>query len=214
VVDAFFWQMKCCLQSGSQAVAYLGTDGRPPLPIDLQNRIIDRDSDMDIATFRVTEAEVTAAKRSFVRGPQSTWPPNAANNHDHVYYCGFPGVGREWIGDRALSFSILPMGGYVTSAREDLISIQIEREKMADIGPGKTPENFNFGGISGAPLLARSRINSLEALSPIGVIIKGPNTSDDPDQSIAGFEVVAARPIQFILADGTLDKLRWQSTRL
>jgi hypothetical protein len=47
-----------------------------------------------------------------------------------------------------------------------------------------------------------------------GVIIQGPNPSADVSQSIQGFEMIKARPVQYILPDGRLDKARWETTNV
>jgi hypothetical protein len=209
VVDAFFELATHCLQP----LAFVARHGRPPYLIDIRNRIIDRDPAIDIATFALSIADVVAVGRHLVRGPQSSWPPDLANNGDAVYYCGFPGIEREWVSQSDVSFGFTPMGGYVASAREDRISIQIERATMVDIGPVNMPDNYNFGGMSGAPLFARRLSGTLHVLSPVGVIIQGPNASGDLCNAISGLEIIAARPIQFIAPDGTLDRNRWQTAR-
>jgi hypothetical protein len=42
-----------------------------------------------------------------------------------------------------------------------------------------------------------------------GVIYEGPSTALDPNQAIAGLEVIRARRAHFINSDGTLDRQRW-----
>jgi hypothetical protein len=78
------------------------------------------------------------------------------------------------------------------------------------------PENFNFGGMSGGPpLIAIVQAEIMRTWKPAGVIISGPNPGDAPDQDfIPGFEVIRARPIHFIKADGTLDHDRWDQANI
>ncbi len=81
---------------------------------------------------------------------------------------------------------------------------------MPTLGEGLPPENFNFGGISGGPLVRRSLSSGgIECTALAGVIIQGPNTSSEPGQSISGFELIRCRSSQFIRADGFLDIDRW-----
>ena len=72
------------------------------------------------------------------------------------------------------------------------------------------PENFNFGGISGGPMLSVIEHRGLRTWALAGVIYQGPNTSHNADEAIAGFELIRARRAHFILPDGTLDVARWQ----
>jgi len=48
---------------------------------------------------------------------------------------------------------------------------------------------------------------------PAGVIVQGPNPTGIIGESIAGLEIIKARPIHFIKADGFLDLERWQQSR-
>jgi hypothetical protein len=43
-----------------------------------------------------------------------------------------------------------------------------------------------------------------------GVIFQDPSTSDDPNQAIAGLEIIRARPAHFIMPNGRLDHARWE----
>jgi hypothetical protein len=49
----------------------------------------------------------------------------------------------------------------------------------------------------------------LRSWIPAGVIIQGPNPTNNPAEAIQGFELIKARPIQYILSDGHLDNDRW-----
>ena len=102
------------------------------------------------------------------------------------------------------------MAGIATSAHETSISIQIEREKMMRVlGDEDMPENFDFGGMSGGPVLAIVETGTIRSWKPAGVIIQGPNPSGDPAESILGLEIIRARPVHFINPDGTLDIPCW-----
>jgi hypothetical protein len=105
------------------------------------------------------------------------------------------------------------MGGFATSVHESCISIQIEREKLVSVSGDDLPENYDFRGMSGGPVLEILRTeNGLFWRRPAGVIFQGPNTSDDSEESIPGLEIIRARPVHFINADGTLDIARWDQS--
>jgi hypothetical protein len=186
-----------------------------PLRIPLGDRIIDANADIDIATFRITSDELRYFGKAPLRGNVAKWPPSLAEINGPATYCGFPGVGRR--PDRGgVSFGAAPMAGMVTSAHETLISVQLEREYLVRIlGEDDMPENFNFGGISGGPLIAIVQAEIVRTWKPAGVIISGPNPGDSPDQDfISGFEVIRARPIHFIKPDGMLDLDRWAQANI
>jgi hypothetical protein len=193
----------------------IAAHGKRPLRIPLGDRMIDASAEIDIATFRVSPEEMQYFAKTALRGHVRDWPPRLAEANGPATYCGFPGVGRR--PERGgVSFGAVPMGGIVTSSHETLISIQLEREYLVRmLGDDDMPENFNFGGISGGPLIAIVQAEIMRTWKPAGVIISGPNPGDSPDQDfISGFEVIRARPIHFIKADGTLDHDRWSEANI
>lgn len=210
VVDEFFSDSKI-----PNVHAAIAAHGKRPMRIPLGDRIIDASAKIDIATFRVFANELQYFNRNPLRGHVREWPPRLAEVNGPATYCGFPGVGRRPVaGGR--SFGAVPMGGIVTSSHETMISIQIERaDHVRLLGDDDMPENFNFGGMSGGPLIAIVQAEIMRTWKPAGVIISGPNPGDAPDQDfIPGFEVIRARPIHFIKADGTLDHDRWDQANI
>jgi hypothetical protein len=181
------------------------------LAIHLGDRIIDANHDIDIATLRFSSEEVRQIGRTIVTGYQKTWPPPLPQVERGVTYCGFPGSGRRMLARREISFGCVAAGGVATSVNDISISVQIEREHLFPVlGEGLPPENYDFGGISGGPVLAIVQTPTLRSWMPAGVIIQGPNPANDPTQSIQGFELIKARPIQYVLPNGTLDLARWK----
>ena len=192
--------------------AMIGANGGPALPIHLGDRIIDGNQDIDIATFCVTAEEVERLGRVAVSGFQRSWPPPPARIDHAVTLCGFPGEARRWSGrGRELVFGCTPVGCLVTSARSTCISLQLERDRLTRVlGDGDLRENYDFGGISGGPVLAIVERGVLRGWTPVAVPSEGPNSTADTEQAIQGLEIIRARPLNFINADGTLDLARWQ----
>lgn len=180
------------------------------LPVDLTKRIIDGNSDLDIATYRISREEVESLGYSVMTGYQREWPPVLPTRGSTVGYGGFPGVDRIFTPPRQIDFKSLVATGAATNVHEDCISIQHERDKwVLGFGDALPPENYNYGGISGGPLITLIETNVLRSYIPAGVIFAGPNPSQDEAEAIAGFEVIRVRPIQYIKPDGTLDNDRW-----
>jgi hypothetical protein len=91
----------------------------------------------------------------------------------------------------------------------------IERESLVQVhGDGAFCDNYDFGGISGGPILAIVQTPTIRSWIPAGVIIQGPNPTVDASQSIQGFELVKARPVQYILPDGHLDVAKWEMNNI
>jgi hypothetical protein len=76
------------------------------------------------------------------------------------------------------------------------------------LGSGIPPENFDFRGMSGGPMLGVVE-STLRSWALVGVIYQGPNTSLDPNEAIPGLEIIRARRAHFILPDGQLNRDFW-----
>lgn len=178
---------------------------------DGRNAVIAAHTDIDIATFQITHEEIQAIGKTVLSGYQSAWPPPPPEQDRGIYYAGFPGVERKWLSRNEIQFGVVTGGGVATYVgRTDVVSA-IEREYLIPVfEQGVTPVNFNFGGISGGPMLSVIEHRGLRTWALAGVIYQGPNTSDDPDQAIAGVEIIKARRACFIRPDGSLDVDKWE----
>ena len=179
-------------------------------PFSLGERVIDGNLDLDIATINFTREEIARLGKTSLHGYQENWPPRLCEVEGPVTYSGYPGHARRLLGQREMSWGIFAATGLVTSANEISISIQLDRANLKQIlGTGSFVENYDFGGTSGGPLIAIIQTNHFRFWKPAGVVIQGSNPVFDESQSIEGFELIKARPIDYILADGSLDNERW-----
>jgi hypothetical protein len=191
----------------------IGGDGTSILLDDWDRRVIDLDQSIDIATFAVTESEAKTIGKTVLTGYQRTWPPSPPSVDRGISYCGCPAILTEQMSVQKVSFVAVPAGGVASSVSEKDVSTLMDREHMISVfAKGLPPENFDFGGISGGAMLAIIETpGGIRSWSLAGVIIQGPNTSDDPNQAIAGLEIIKARRAHFIRADGQLDWVLWRS---
>ncbi|MGD0187899.1 MAG: hypothetical protein ABSC25_21990 [Roseiarcus sp.] len=177
--------------------------------LDWDARVIDANTEIDIATFSVTDAEVKTLGKTVLTGYQKTWPPGPPEVNCGIYYCGYPGVGTRYLSATEVVFGAVPGSGIASSVSDKDISTLIEREHLtAALGGGIPPENFDFGGISGGPMITVVQ-SSLRSWALAGVMYQGPNTEADPARAIAGLEIIKARRAHFILPDGCLDVATW-----
>jgi hypothetical protein len=179
--------------------------------INWDKRAIDAHSGIDIATFRIDRAEVQALGKTVLTGFQKTWPPGPPEERCGIYYCGYPGIGTRHPSAREVIFGATPGSGIATSVSDRDVSTLIEREHlMPAMGGGIPPENFDFGGISGGPMLTVIQ-GKLRSWALAGVIYQGPNISKNHEEAIVGLEIIKARRAHFVLPDGKLDTGRWHS---
>jgi len=178
------------------------------LIINLDERLIDLDHQIDIATLRISADEVARLGKTIYTGVGKAWPPDPPTRDRGVLLAGFPGRERLFPTSNAIVFGLFSLGGIATSVSDRDICYQIERSELIDIlGRGLMPENFDMGGISGGPMLTIVEQGGLRLTRLAGVVYSGP----DPIalNKIEGFEVVRARRADFLLPDGKLDRGRW-----
>jgi hypothetical protein len=201
------WKRDCDV--GNVVALQLGLD--LPIDFDGQNAIIAAHEEIDIATFRISEQEIASIGKTVLTGYQRAWPPLLPQQDRGVYFGGFPGVETIRLSRNERSFGASAGGGVASSVSERDVSSLIERSDLVPVlGRGLPPENFNFGGISGGPMLSVIEQIGLRSWCLAGVIHEGPNPSLDAAQAIDGLEIIKARRAHFILPDGTLDVVRWQ----
>jgi hypothetical protein len=179
--------------------------------LDWEQRVIDSDPAIDIATFQINEAEVRHIEKTVLTGAYKRWPPSAPPVNCSVYIAGFPGAGTIYPSQNIVSFGAMAGGGIASSVSEKDVSYQIERNNLMPLfGEGIPPENYDFRGMSGGPMLAVVEW-ALRSWALVGVVYQGPNTSLDANEAIQGLEVIRARRTYFIQPDGSLDRARWST---
>jgi len=208
------WRSHCEIH-GNTKLRLGGRNGNS-VSFDWDARSIDINLGMDIATFAISEREIEQIDRIVYSGFRNGWPPAPPKERQGIIYAGFPAVGTRVMSPHAAQFGVLCGTGLVSSVSELNISSLLERPYLeATLGEGVPPENFDFGGISGAPMLYVTLTQAgLFLNSFAGVIFSGPNTSENAGEAIKGFELIRARRARFIRADGFLDHSTWESLRL
>ncbi len=174
--------------------------------------VIDRNPDMDIATFNIAKTEVAALGKTVLTGYQSCWPPDPPQKDRGIYFSGFAATNTRWHSRSEISFGAVSGGGVATSINSRDVSTQVERAHLIDVmGLGLPPENYDFGGISGGPMLSVIESRGIRTWALAGVIYGGPNICAEEGKSIQGFEVIKARHASFLRPDGTLDLRLWNN---
>jgi hypothetical protein len=206
--------VEACLEdtkSSAFVQCMLGSNGKTSLPFMLGDRLIDAHHDVDIATLHFSAEEIRYTGHDVLRGSYPNWPPPLPQEERGVLYCGFPGKGRRFLKPREISFGCCAMAGLATNCRETSLSILIERENLTQIlGDEPMPQDYDFGGVSGGPVIAIVQSQTMRGWRPAGVVIQGPNPSGLESESITGLEIIRARPIHFIKEDGLIDVARWE----
>jgi hypothetical protein len=171
------------------------------LEFDPEARLISRQDNLDIATFRVTEAEAAHMNKAIVASEPPILEPLVPAVGNFAFFAGFPAQSRRVTskGDfvTAPYFAMPP----ITSVTDHQIACRFEREKMIDLGgQGLPPQGYDIGGVSGGPLLIPTLVRQEDVEGVIwrlaGVIV----------QAAAGelFEQIVAVRSNYIQCDGKI----------
>jgi hypothetical protein len=185
----------------SDAVAMLRT-----AHLDLTRALIDRDSDLDLATFHVTE-EQAAESRARVLDCRGIWPLPMPRPGAAITFAGFPEDFRQECYPTRTEFRA---ASYATRV-EDLT----DRGITAIYNPARgdhrllaaaefTDVGANWSGCSGGPVLVHFEREGLHRWHAVGVIVHGPG--GDPEGVPNDIDQFVFRRIDFVNVDGTLKK--------
>lgn len=160
-------------------------------PIDLERDLIAMGRHFDIATFQVSERTIAKLGKQ----PMTAWPPRTPQVGKGVVYAGFPGMVRERIAPREFSFGLVSGATVADSVSETRIITVVNQGDLQDpLGHGLPPSDFEFGGMSGGPMIAVIE-TGLISWALAGVITDG--------GSLLGGTLFAT-PATCIQADGTI----------
>lgn len=178
------------------------------LELDWNVRAVDANLDIDIATFMITEAEISTIGQNIFTSTKEPWPQK---NGEWVSYCGFPGKGVRTTAPAERTFGAAVATGKVASVNDRDVHVQLERQDLVPVmGRGLPPTDFDFGGISGGPLIRNFLTSEKEPFRVLGGVIRqGRGAPDELGQFIPGFELITARRADFLNDDGTLDHAAW-----
>ncbi len=159
----------------------------------LEDRIIDRDYDLDLATFRVHRAELARIGRRAYACPAARWPPAPPEVGETVMFAGFFRRNREVAGDGSARFRPALVRARVTDVNDRHVACTVSSEGRAGDAAADPPL---LRGASGAPLWTRARASG-ESWTPAGIAKK----------CLERHGVLVAGRLDAIEPDGTLK--RW-----
>jgi hypothetical protein len=165
-----------------------------------EERLIDASQDLDIATFEISAEElIEVGKRAFTLGDGIWPPPHPGSSGLNAIVAGFPEKTTLWISPTGASFGMFLGAGPIGSHSDRQISMQIDRLAWIDtLKVGVPPPGFDFGGISGGPMMMVVERDRRWHHTLAGVVVEFPT-------SALGVETVVAVPAHFIAADGKLN---------
>jgi hypothetical protein len=190
------------------------------LPYDLRGALVDIDDDLDIATFRLSDAELNQI-RGIAVDCRSKWPPPKPECGRTLSLAGFPEIIREVHPDGSGIFqaygALPPIASY--SDRQIIITYDPTRDRPAMAGVPVAPLGFNMSGCSGGVVLMPEFKDGEWRYFAVGLIAHGPRDigpSEDgrtetphirrSDRILQDADMIRIRRIHRILPDGSLDR--------
>jgi hypothetical protein len=169
------------------------------IPFDPAAKLRGYNRDLDIATFQFSYDDLIKMGKQAISG--SPWPPP-----EHipeglaVWFGGFPGINRLWIGSNKMSLGISMGHVPITTVTLRQITCRFDREQFVSAENHRTaPPGFDMGGMSGGPLLLPYGNEVGEWYYWLGGVISEARSGTD-------FETVVAVRAHFINPDGSISR--------
>lgn len=168
------------------------------IQFDPKARLHGYNAGLDLATFNFSYDELQVIGKLAISG--TPWPPPDPTPELAVWFGGFPGISRLWVGQRAVSFGLCMGHVPITTVTDRQITCRFDREHFMTEGMRTAPVGMNMGGMSGGPLLLPLGNDQGEWRYCLGGVISEARSGDD-------FETVVAVRAHFINADGSISRL-------
>lgn len=173
------------------------------MPLDLVERVIDRDADLDIATFSVSEVELRKSRGTCFdcTGGLPKQPPVKG---DLLSIAGYPELGRRPDKPNQRADLEVYVGFPVVedvTPREIVMTYDPKQAFSYSATAGLPPLRYNLSGCSGGPTLIYKR-EPLLTWRIGGLIVAGPGAEGQGEHN--EFDLIRVRRIDFIKPDGKL----------
>jgi hypothetical protein len=175
------------------------------IAFELSDRIIDRDAVSDIATFEISERELSQIGGHEI-DCRGTWPPPRPEKGNIISVVGFPELHRQVYANHSADFRSYVGMTVVDDISDDgeiLTTYDPARDHDLSDTAGLPPLGLNLSGCSGGPVLAHSIQHGLYRSNIVGLIVSGAGTSEGETSQ---FDIIRIRRIHFIRPNGSLDK--------
>ncbi|MBS0471360.1 MAG: hypothetical protein JSR60_09830 [Proteobacteria bacterium] len=170
--------------------------------VDLEERLIDRNEELDIATFSVDQ-KILNDSRAVTIDVTDCWPPPKVEIRDTLTLTGFPESLRKMpaIGHCEFgAWGAMPTVEDVTE-RQLIVVFDPTRDKVR--GESRMPPlGFNMSGCSGGPALLHKPVNGLLRWFPVGMMSASPS-----EKQLGIFEdidIIRINRIHMLRPDGTV----------
>jgi hypothetical protein len=175
---------------------------------DWDSRRIDCDGGLDLATFRVSDAEFASIGVTALHSDPERWPPPPPAEGKGLVFTGYPGEDRRVMDKKSIEFVQSSNGVVLASVGSEELEITIDPAFLVSIdGAPIASTTKNLGGYSGAPVLVVSENLAGPLFWLGGIVIRQLPAKDERDTT----RIWARRP-NCIRPDGQLANSRHVTT--
>jgi hypothetical protein len=175
------------------------------LPFDLERAIIDIDEKADIATFALSDQELTFLRVIPLDG--LTDAALSVEEDDLIFLLGYPELTRKIKPD--LTGSIEAYGAFeiVRSVTDREILVVFQPEYANPVaGMGAVPTlKLNLSGCSGGPAIHYGKPGRTTPGVPVGLLANAPK-DDAGEGAVQAFDMIRIRRINCIRSDGSIER--------
>jgi hypothetical protein len=175
---------------------------------DLSGAMRDRDAELDLATFSVTEEQLIESE-AVAADCREEWPPPIPDIGREISFAGFPESLKEgaWPHGREFrAFANLTRVQDITD-RNIIATYEPTRDSRVLAASGIPELGANWSGCSGGPVLMHVERNGFHRWFPVGMIVEGrgkPRDGEMPGGEMQAFDRYLFRRIHFLNSDGSI----------
>jgi hypothetical protein len=173
--------------------------------LNLMEALIDRDGRLDLATFRVTEAQLSASEALAI-DCRKEWPPPIPDRGREISFGGYPEeLNKVYAADR-VEFRFAVHLAHIQDITDRTIVATFDpvRDSRVRAAPEMLDLGANWSGCSGGPVLMHVERAGQHRFFAIGAIVEGPDKS--AEGALEGFERFLFRRVHCVNPDGTLKR--------
>ena len=173
----------------------------------LNDAIIDHDSNLDIATFAVSESVLQEINGTAI-DCTGQWPPPEPTRMRAVSLAGFPELMRVTYPDKSAELRAYGGLSAVEDFTERLILLTFDPAREQPLGGLPLPPlGLNMSGCSGGPVLMHGERHGLHRWFPVGMIVGGSNRDAKEARGEAEtFDTIRVQRIHFLREDGAINR--------
>jgi hypothetical protein len=171
--------------------------------LNLMEALIDRDAQLDLATFRLTEAELSESG-ALVIDCREEWPPPIPDRGREISFGGYPEELKKVYAADRVEFRFAVHLAHIQDVTDRTIVATYDpaRDTRVRAAPEMPNLGANWSGCSGGPVLMHVERAGRHRFFAIGAIVDGPGKS--AEGALGDFDRFLFRRVHCVNLDGTL----------